>query len=62
MKRKLLKMAIGLIALVGQFLPSKAEAAFECCAYDEITGKKVMCVTCNDGQICWVDPPFATCL
>ena len=60
MKRKLSKVAIGLIALVGQFLPSKAEAHFECCAY--VNGKKVMCVTCPENHACIIVPPVATCL
>lgn len=46
MKRKLSKVAIGLVALAVQFLPTKAEAALRCCLY--VNGELVKCVTCDD--------------
>ena len=49
MKRKLSKVAIGLIALAVQLLPSKAEA-MRCCI--ELPSGLEICVYCPDGADC----------
>ena len=56
MKRKLSKVAIGLVALAVQFLPTKAEAAVTCDLY--VNGKLVKSVTCDDACQYEITPPY----
>lgn len=55
MKRKLSKVAIGLIALAVQFLPIQAWAGKDCCVI-KANGDKFCKYDCPDGSTCVFEP------